>query len=587
MSMFRIRIVSDDLYPMNQSAITQVVELVKAQNHNQYFSIENLGERLRNIQKSRVRTWLLVAEDLKGNVKGAAVLSHWSDLQFFFLEHLVASKDILVSGIGGALYERVRELAEKLKLLGVFVECESDMLPSSNENEVPEEVKAKLRFFERFGARPIENPDYGHLQKLFGSSGKLLLYDKLDAAKLPNMLVVQKMLTSLLPQLFENVDTEVLNGFFEKTAGQDFRIRESQYLKAKIESEESGSGNSSKNVIYLAVNDKHSIQHLRERGYAEAPVRIDGILKEIEKISVFERIQVAKFPEKHIREVHADDMVDYLKTASESLGPDDSLYPSVFPVRYPERKPRDLNVASGYYCIDTLTPLTSNVFPAARGAVDSVLSCASKILEGHHIAYALLRPPGHHAERKVFGGFCYFNSSAIAAHYLSKFGKVAVLDIDFHHGNGQQDIFYERNDVLTISIHGNPAYAYPYFSGFKDETGTGEGLGYNFNFPMPENTTGKSYRLVLGECLKIIERFKPSYVVVPFGLDVGKGDPTGNWNMGAKDFEYNGKMIGSLRLPTLVVQEGGYHNRLTGVNAAHFFKGLFESSYNERIPKYE
>lgn len=164
-------------------------------------------------------------------------------------------------------------------------------------------------------------------------------------------------------------------------------------------------------------------------------------------------------------------------------------------------------------------------------------------------------------------------------------GKVEIPDIDFYFGNGQQDIFYKRNDVLTISIHGHPSYAYPYFCGFKDEMGEGPGYGFNYNFPLPENTNGKSFRLALGTCVGLIRKFKPDYLVVPFGLDIAKGDPTGAWNISSKDFELNGKMIGSLRLPTLVVQEGGYLNRVMGSNAVSFFKGLYEACYKETVSK--
>ncbi len=134
-------------------------------------------------------------------------------------------------------------------------------------------------------------------------------------------------------------------------------------------------------------------------------------------------------------------------------------------------------VRAGYYCIDTFTPLNRNAYTAAKGAVDCALTAASQILTGYRISYALVRPPGHHAESKVFGGFCYFNSSAMAANYLSVHGRVAVLDVDYHHGNGTQDIFYQRDDVLTVSIHGHPSFAYPYFSGFSEETGEEKGLG--------------------------------------------------------------------------------------------------------------
>ncbi|MEZ5000182.1 MAG: histone deacetylase family protein [Bacteroidales bacterium] len=181
---------------------------------------------------------------------------------------------------------------------------------------------------------------------------------------------------------------------------------------------------------------------------------------------------------------------------------------------------------------------------------------------------------GHHAETPVFGGFCYFNSNAIAANYLSKFGKVAILDIDYHHGNGQQEIFYERNDVLTISIHGHPSFAYPYFSGYADEKGSGPGYGYNVNYPLKEKISGEEYRATLARALSKIRKYSPDYLVIALGLDTSKNDPTGTWSLLAKDFEENGKMIASLGLPILVVQEGGYRNRVLGINARHFFNGI-------------
>ena len=154
-------------------------------------------------------------------------------------------------------------------------------------------------------------------------------------------------------------------------------------------------------------------------------------------------------------------------------GPKKSIYPYVFPTRNPARPPNDETVLAGYYCIDTFTPLNQNAYLAARSAVDCALTAAEKVLEGTDLAYALVRPPGHHAETRTFGGFCYFNNGAIAANLLSRYGRVAILDIDYHHGNGQQEIFYNRADVLTVSIHGHPSFAYPYFSGFRDETGIG------------------------------------------------------------------------------------------------------------------
>ena len=195
------------------------------------------------------------------------------------------------------------------------------------------------------------------------------------------------------------------------------------------------------------------------------------------------------------------------------------------------------------------------------------------------MAYALVRPPGHHAEKRTFGGFCYFANSAIAANYLSDYGKVAILDIDYHHGNSQQDIFYHRNDVLTLSIHGHPKFAYPYFTGFKDEIGEGPGYGYNVNIALPETLEPEAYiKQVEGALRKIVE-FNPAYLVIALGLDTAKADPTGTWSLGAVHFERLGELIASLDKPTVVVQEGGYRTKTLGINARRFFKGIHQGTF--------
>ena len=209
--------------------------------------------------------------------------------------------------------------------------------------------------------------------------------------------------------------------------------------------------------------------------------------------------------------------------------------------------------------------------------MDCALTAAREIL-GRRIAYALVRPPGHHAERRAFGGFCYFNNNAIAAQHLSAYGKVAILDVDYHHGNGQQDIFYRRSDVLTVSVTGHPAFAYPYFSGFEDEKGEGEGEGFNMNIPLTEEVGGMQYQKALEKALKRITEFGPQFLIVALGLDTAKGDPTGTWSLTPKDFEENGRVIGNMGLPIVVIQEGGYRIATLGKNARRFFKGLAEAS---------
>jgi len=188
-----------------------------------------------------------------------------------------------------------------------------------------------------------------------------------------------------------------------------------------------------------------------------------------------------------------------------------------------------------------------------------------------------VRPPGHHAERRAFGGFCYFNNCAIVAQFMQNYGKVAILDIDYHHGNGQQDIFYRRSDVLTVSIHGHPDFAYPYFSGFAEEVGESEGEGFNLNLPLPEKVDGEKYRKALTKALRRVDAFGPDFLIVALGLDTAKADPTGTWALLAKDFDHNGRMIGELGLPVVVIQEGGYRTRTLGINARNFLAGLAAS----------
>jgi acetoin utilization deacetylase AcuC-like enzyme len=167
------------------------------------------------------------------------------------------------------------------------------------------------------------------------------------------------------------------------------------------------------------------------------------------------------------------------------------------------------------------------------------------------------------------------NSAAVAAHYLSGQGRVAMIDIDYHHGNGQQEIFYKRADVLTVSIHGHPSVAYPYFTGFPSEVGEGPGRGSNLNFALAESVDGKEYSRILERALSRIRGFGPRFLVVCLGLDTAKADPTGTWSLRSPDFERNGRAIGMMALPTLIVQEGGYNTRNLGTHARHFFAGLW------------
>jgi len=323
---------------------------------------------------------------------------------------------------------------------------------------------------------------------------------------------------------------------------------------------------------------RHEIHHLTEKGYVERPVRMRQVMPGLNELP-FETVRPRHYGEEPVRAVHDPHLVSYLSRVCGRLGPKTLVYPNVFPIRHPERRPRELEMRAGYFCIDTFTPLTANAYRAARAAVDASLTAADLVLDGARIAYALCRPPGHHAERSVFGGFCYFNNAAIAVHRLSAHGPVAFIDIDHHHGNGSQDIFYRRRDVLFVSIHGHPNYAYPYFSGWTDERGEGEGLGYTVNYPLKPRVTDERYLEVLDEAVARIRRFRPRWLAISLGYDIMRGDPTGTFLVSVGGMRRIGERLGALGLPTLVVQEGGYslHNLRRGATA--FFDGLTSGWY--------
>jgi acetoin utilization deacetylase AcuC-like enzyme/GNAT superfamily N-acetyltransferase len=579
--MFRIRRVYDDTTSIDKEAIARVQETLRTQ-----FpalakrEVVDLPQKLRNPLKYLFRSILFVADDSKGRVVGFALLSHGPNLNFGYLDFLSSARRMTGQGIGGVLYERVREEALSLGTVGLFFECLPDDPRLSRNPEIRKQNAARLRFYERYGARPIANTAYETPLKPGGDNPPYLVYDNLGQdTQLPRD-KARSIVRAILERKYAKVcPRDYIEMVVESFRDDPIQLREPKYISKKPPITIKRATPVDERIVLL-VNDRHLIHHVKEKGYVESPVRIEAILTELDSTDLFLKIPIRHFGEKRIKAVHDSLFVEYFKNVCASLKANKSIYPYVFPIRNATRPPKVLAVRAGYYCIDTFTPINRNAYLAAKRAVDCALTAAKSILEGYHLAYALVRPPGHHAEHRAFGGFCYFNSTAIAAEYLSLHGKVAILDIDYHHGNGQQNIFYERSDVLTVSIHGQPSFAFPYFSGFKSETGAGAGKGYNINFPLPEKVDGKQYRDVLREALKRIAKFKPQFLVVALGLDTATGDPTGSWSLQTEDFEVNGKMIGSLRLPTVVVQEGGYNTRVLGVNARRFFAGLWSGAYS-------
>jgi acetoin utilization deacetylase AcuC-like enzyme len=228
----------------------------------------------------------------------------------------------------------------------------------------------------------------------------------------------------------------------------------------------------------------------------------------------------------------------------------------------------------GWWCFDTATPLVAGSYTAARAAVDVALTGADLVTAGAPVVYALTRPPGHHAGRDYFGGFCLFNHAAVAAHALTAGGRVTILDLDVHHGNGTQDLFWRDDAVQYVSLHGSPDHLYPYFSGFADERGDGPGRGTTLNVPLPRGTTDAAYLAALDRALDAVTTFDPATVVVSLGLDASEHDPIGTLGLTATGFRAAGERVGALGRPTLLLQEGGYALAHLGPLAAAVLAGV-------------
>lgn len=571
--MLRIRKVGDATTAANRAAIEAAQQIMREQFPAMPDAdIAKLPDQLSNPLKHRFVSRLFVAENARDQTLGVALLLYFPDIGFSYLEIISTAKGRMGGGIGAALYERAREEARALGTQLYFESLPDDPALSPNP-EVRKSNAARLKFYERYGARPIIDTAYETPVKTGDTDPPYLLLDPLGSTDLPSAEMVRKVARAILERKYRGLPAKYVQQVVNSITDDPIRLRAPRYVKSPraLKAEVPPPGEPR---IALVLNDEHTLHHVQDRGYVEAPVRIRSIMGELAASSLFERLAPKRFPDRHIRAVHDGQLVDYVRKACLIAGSRKSIYPYVFPVRNPARAPKDETVLAGYYCIDTFTPLNENAYLAARSAVDCTLTAAEKVLEGTPLAYALVRPPGHHAETRTFGGFCYFNNAAIAANLLARYGKVAILDIDYHHGNGQQEIFYHRSDVLTVSVHGHPSFAYPYFTGFRDETGIGPGAGYNLNIPLPEHLTPEQHQNAVAEALRRVRRFGPAYLVVSLGLDTARGDPTGTWSNRAKDFERLGRLIGAQGYPTLVVQEGGYRVRTLGTNVRNFFVGL-------------
>lgn len=250
------------------------------------------------------------------------------------------------------------------------------------------------------------------------------------------------------------------------------------------------------------------------------------------------------------------------------------VIPNIHPLARDGSYPASAVGQAGYHMADTSCPISAETWESACWSAWSAVDAADAVLTGERAAYALCRPPGHHAFADVAGGFCFVNNTAVAAQrLLSRCRRVAVLDVDLHHGNGTQGIFYARADVLTVSIHADPVRFYPFFWGHRDERGEGPGLGCNLNLPLPRKTGDDGFLAALDAGLRRIRSYAPDALVVALGLDAFEGDPFGGLSVTTAGFSRIAAAIAGLRLPCVIVQEGGYLCDDLGANLTAFLGG--------------
>jgi acetoin utilization deacetylase AcuC-like enzyme len=335
------------------------------------------------------------------------------------------------------------------------------------------------------------------------------------------------------------------------------------------------------NIFYSEMHRKHNppfevFDGGKRVPYLENPDRMDRILSALNKTNWADFVEPRDFGLDPILAVHDKDYINFLASCwTEWLDSDPEVVaspethaflPATFALRRNPRVPGTLLGKAGYYMMDLSACIVEATFQAALSSANCALSAAEYIFNNQRSAFALCRPPGHHAGNDYAGGYCFVNNASVAANWLSSKGKVALLDIDYHAGNGTQDIFYERNDVVTISIHGDPDYEYPHYIGFADETGAGAGFGFHRNFPLPAGTDDEEYLSTLNEALDMIRNFAPKYIVISAGMDTFDGDPLGKFKVTRNGFTEIGKQIAALNLPSVIVMEGGYANEALGEN---------------------
>jgi len=296
----------------------------------------------------------------------------------------------------------------------------------------------------------------------------------------------------------------------------------------------------------------------------DTPRRVERIREALAGDPRFRFTKAKRRPDSLLARLHP--YHDFIKKTSQiARKTGEEVYPDLFPGEGARLQRRIHPLWGGLWCTDAVTPIMGRTYEVAKGSAEAAITGAEVLLAGkQREVYALCRPSGHHAGPRVFGGYCYFNNTATAAEVLSPHGTVAILDIDYHHGNGTQEFFDERNDIFTCSIHGDPNKEYPYFWGYKYERGIGQGEGANLNLPLPLGTGNDGYLKALDRAIRAIRRFKPSFMIVGAGFDTHAEDPIGGFKLSTDVYGEIGRRLASFDNPVLLCQEGGYNLDVLG-----------------------
>jgi acetoin utilization deacetylase AcuC-like enzyme len=337
-------------------------------------------------------------------------------------------------------------------------------------------------------------------------------------------------------------------------------------------------------AVFNAIQLQHAPTRFLSRGhivgYPEVPERARILLEGARRAGA--TVHAGRsFEERHIAAVHTPRYLKFLANAfrqwNRPKGAFPEVMPSLRPVERPARYPRHITGRAGWHLMDFSCPVTEKTWGAVEASANTALTAAALVAEGERVAYTLCRPPGHHAYADRAGGFCYLNNGAIAAQYLRQtHARVAILDIDVHHGNGTQSIFYERSDVLTVSVHADPAHFYPFFYGYEIQRGRGEGTGFNLNVPVPVKSDDEVWLGAVQHAVEAVARHEPGALVIALGLDAHESDPLKGGAMTTDGYARLARAIAALKLPTVIVQEGGYQTAVLADNLAAFL-GSYEA----------